>query len=29
LMINDRDHPHRNHPAYWAPFTIVGEGARG
>ncbi len=27
LAAND-DHPHWAHPAFWAPFVVVGEGAR-
>ena len=27
LTAND-DYPHRAHPAFWAPFVVVGEGAR-
>ena len=27
LAAND-NHPHWAHPAFWAPFVVVGEGAR-
>ena len=27
LVAND-NHPHWAHPAFWAPFVVVGEGAR-
>jgi CHAT domain-containing protein len=23
----DKGKPHEAHPAYWAPFVVVGEGA--
>ena len=23
----DKGEPHEAHPAYWAPFVVVGEGA--
>ena len=26
-MIDDVKKPHWSHPAYWAPFVVVGEGA--
>jgi len=26
-MIDDAQEPERAHPAYWAPFVVVGEGA--
>ena len=25
-LINDREHTEYSHPAYWAPFVIVGAG---
>jgi len=28
LALIDSGDPHTAHPAYWAPFIIVGEGAR-
>jgi tetratricopeptide (TPR) repeat protein/CHAT domain-containing protein len=27
LALIDRGAPHESHPAYWAPFVVVGEGA--
>jgi CHAT domain-containing protein len=27
LALIDRGEPHEAHPAYWAPFVVVGEGA--
>jgi CHAT domain-containing protein len=27
LAMIDRGEPHEAHPAYWAPFVVVGEGA--
>jgi CHAT domain-containing protein len=27
-MMNDNTQAHRSHPAFWAPFVVVGEGAR-
>jgi len=27
LAIIDTGEPHQAHPAYWAPFVVVGEGA--
>lgn len=29
LAMIDRGKPHEAHPAYWAPFVVVGEGAPG
>jgi CHAT domain-containing protein len=29
LTLIDRGSPHQAHPAYWAPFVVVGEGAAG
>ena len=28
LALIDGDAPHERHPAYWAPFIVVGEGGR-
>jgi CHAT domain-containing protein len=28
LALIDKGQPHEAHPAYWAPFVVVGEGAR-
>jgi CHAT domain-containing protein len=27
LAMIDKGKPHEAHPAYWAPFVVVGEGA--
>jgi hypothetical protein len=27
LALIDKGEPHEAHPAYWAPFIVVGEGA--
>jgi CHAT domain-containing protein len=27
LNLIDKGKPHEAHPAYWAPFVVVGEGA--
>ena len=27
LALIDKGEPHEAHPAYWAPFVVVGEGA--
>jgi CHAT domain-containing protein len=27
LAMIDKGKPHEAHPAYWAPFIVVGEGA--
>jgi CHAT domain-containing protein len=27
LALIDQGEPHEAHPAYWAPFVVVGEGA--
>jgi hypothetical protein len=27
LAMIDTGKPHEAHPAYWAPFVVVGEGA--
>ena len=27
LAMIDKGQPHQSHPAYWAPFVVVGEGA--
>ena len=27
LALIDKGQPHEAHPAYWAPFVVVGEGA--
>jgi hypothetical protein len=27
LVLIDNGKPHEAHPAYWAPFVVVGEGA--
>jgi CHAT domain-containing protein len=27
LVMIDNGKPHEAHPAYWAPFVVVGEGA--
>jgi hypothetical protein len=27
LALIDKGEPHETHPAYWAPFVVVGEGA--
>lgn len=27
-LMNTPDHPEYAHPAFWAPFVVVGEGAR-
>jgi CHAT domain-containing protein len=27
LAMIDKGEPHQAHPAYWAPFVVVGEGA--
>jgi CHAT domain-containing protein len=27
LAMIDNGRPHEAHPAYWAPFVVVGEGA--
>ena len=29
LALIDKGEPHEAHPAYWAPFVVVGEGAAG
>jgi CHAT domain-containing protein len=29
LALIDNGEPHEAHPAYWAPFVVVGEGGRG
>ena len=29
LAILDKGEPHEAHPAYWAPFVVVGDGAAG
>lgn len=29
LALIDKGEPHEAHPAYWAPFVVVGEGRRG
>jgi CHAT domain-containing protein len=29
LALIDKGAPHEAHPAYWAPFVLVGEGADG
>jgi hypothetical protein len=26
LALIDKGEPHEAHPAYWAPFVVVGEG---
>jgi hypothetical protein len=28
LTMIDNGEPHEAHPAYWAPFMVMGEGAR-
>ena len=28
LALIDKGAPHEAHPAYWAPFVVVGEGGR-
>ena len=28
LALIDKGDPHEAHPSYWAPFIVVGEGAR-
>jgi len=28
LALIDKGEPQEAHPAYWAPFVVVGEGAR-
>ena len=28
LITASANHPHWAHPAFWAPFVVVGEGAR-
>ncbi len=28
LALIDKGEPHEAHPAYWAPFVVVGEGTR-
>jgi len=28
LVLIDKGAPHERHPAYWAPFIVVGEGGR-
>jgi hypothetical protein len=28
LTLIDKGKPHEAHPAYWAPFIVVGEGSR-
>ena len=28
LGLIDKGAPHERHPAYWAPFIVVGEGGR-
>ena len=28
LVLIDKGHAHEAHPAYWAPFIVVGEGGR-
>jgi CHAT domain-containing protein len=27
-VMNDAEHPYYAHPMFWAPFVVVGEGAR-
>lgn len=27
LALIDKGEPHEAHPAFWAPFVVVGEGA--
>jgi CHAT domain-containing protein len=27
-LMQTKDKPHFAHPAFWAPFVVVGEGAR-
>lgn len=29
LTLIDKGEPREAHPAYWAPFIVVGEGAAG
>ena len=29
LALIDKGEAHEAHPAYWAPFVLVGEGGRG
>ena len=29
LALIDNGDPHEAHPAYWAPFVVVGEGGQG
>ena len=29
LALIDKGAPHEAHPAYWAPFVVVGEGGQG
>ena len=29
LALIDKGEPHEAHPAYWAPFVVVGEGGQG
>ena len=29
LAMIDKGEPHEAHPAYWAPFVVVGEGSTG
>jgi len=29
LALIDKGEPHEAHPAFWAPFVVVGEGAAG
>jgi CHAT domain-containing protein len=28
-LMNDTNNAHYAHPAFWAPFVVVGEGGRG
>ena len=29
LALIDKGEPHEAHPAFWAPFVVVGEGGAG